>query len=91
MGLQAAILFVIGLGAPLLFALFAQRWLRDAEGAGWVYMAAITPRILILIVGCTVVYFVWRGSSAFYMKVFALGVVASWLVHFVFALVQLRK
>lgn len=69
----------------------AKRWLRTQPGAGWVYLGAISLRVVALLVGCLVIYFVVSDDRAGKIGAFALGIAAGWVLHLTTALVALRK
>lgn len=69
----------------------AKRWLKGQPGAGWVYLGAISLRIVALLAGCLVVYLVERDDRAGKIGAFALGIAAGWVLHLTTALVALRK
>jgi len=89
--LLQAILFATGLSVSVIAALLAKFWLKRQPGAGWVYLGAISLRIVALLSGCLILYLAVREDRAAQIGAYALGVAAGWVVHLVSALVALRK
>ncbi len=89
--LYTALLFATGVFVSVIAALVAVIWLKNLEGAGWVYLGSTSIRLLALLTGCTAVYVVASPGAGSYMTAYAFGVMAGWLGHIGFALVALRK
>lgn len=86
-----AILFAAGVLASAFSALLAGWLVKTRNGAGWVYFGAITPRMLAMLAGCTLVYVLASPGAGPLIAAYALGVAVAWLFHLVVALVQLRE
>ena len=91
--LLPAILFATGFLASLFVVLLARRSQgRGAlPGEGWIFLAAISLRLIVLLAGGLAVYLIVKTERAQCIAAFALGVAAGWVWHFVFALRALRK
>ena len=89
--LLPAILFAVGFFVSVFAAVVARIWLKRHPGEGFVFLAAISLRLIALLIGCTAVYLLATAGRAQGIAAFALGVAAGWVVHVVFALWALRK
>lgn len=91
MSLLPAILFAVGFFVSAFAALAARIWLKRHPGEGFIFLAAISLRLIVLLIGCTTVYLVATTQRTQSISAFALGVAAGWAAHVAFALLALRK
>ena len=89
--LLPAILFVSGFVFSVVAALLVRWWLRKNAGAGWVYLGAISLRLVALLIGLTAVYLSVVADRTQCLTAYAAGIAAGWLTHLVFALVVLKN
>ncbi|MBN8220216.1 MAG: hypothetical protein J0L53_04795 [Spirochaetes bacterium] len=91
MSLLPAILFAVGFFVSMMAALMARLWLKKHPGEGFIFLAAISLRLIALLIGCTAVYLLATTQRTQGITAFALGVAAGWVAHVAFALLAVRK
>jgi hypothetical protein len=89
--LLPAILFAVGLFASVFAAVAAKIWLKKHPGEGFIFLAAISLRLMALLIGCTAVYLLAQAERSQGIVAYALGVAAGWIAHTVAAMWALRK
>jgi len=75
-------LFVTGFLASVVVVLPAHLWFRKDTGAGWVYLAATSLRLIALLVGCVAIYFLAEENRALRIELYAIGIATGWIAHF---------
>jgi hypothetical protein len=89
--LLPAILFAVGFLVSAFAAFAARLGFRKNPGEGFIFLAAISLRLIALLIGCTAVYVLAKTGRTQGISAFALGVAAGWVAHVVLALWALRK
>lgn len=84
-------LFATGFLVSVLGVLPARYWLKKLPGEGWVYLAAISLRLIALLIGCLAIYVLAKAERSQCITAYASGVAVGWVAHVVYALWVLKK
>ncbi|MCX7633424.1 MAG: hypothetical protein N2Z22_08850 [Turneriella sp.] len=79
------VLFATGVLVAALAPLAALQLRRFQHGAGWVYLGAVTFRLVAMLAGSVVIYLLFSPGAEGEILAYATGLTVAWVAHVVVA------